>query len=99
MDADAEREFREFVAARSAALPATDLRVALAAALRRLTPRQHAEHVIVSGGVSADRVVRLVEVPTGRVVAEKLLAPAKRRLTGAWIAPVRGTPPPGAVVL
>ena len=58
-----------------------------------------ADHFIVAGGVSDDQVVRLVDLRTGRVVAEKRLTPAKRRLTGAWIAPVRGTPPPGAVVL
>jgi hypothetical protein len=36
---------------------------------------------------------------TGRQLAERQLAPAGWLVTGTWLAPVRGTPPPGAVVL
>jgi hypothetical protein len=58
------------------------------------------EHFLVSGGVSsARRLVRLVELRTGRTVVQKVVAPFGRMLTAAWVAPVRGTPPPGAVVL
>ncbi|HST67415.1 MAG TPA: hypothetical protein VLM05_19740, partial [Mycobacteriales bacterium] len=43
--------------------------------------------------------VRLVELGSGRVVAEKALAPAGRELTGVWLRPLVGPAPAGAVVL
>lgn len=52
-------------------------------------------HVVVAAG----REVRVVDVTTGRVVAEKTLAPAGRLLVGVWLRPLDGTAPPGAVVL
>lgn len=52
-------------------------------------------HCVVQVGRSA----RVVEIPSGRVVAERQLAPAGRQLTGVWLAPLDGAAPPGAVVL
>jgi hypothetical protein len=58
------------------------------------------EHFIVWGGVSTGRrLVRLVELRTGRVVAGKVVAPAGRMLTGLWLAPVHGDAPPGPIVV
>ncbi len=46
-----------------------------------------------------NRAVRVVDLHTGRVLAEKVVVPAYRKLTAVWLAPVRGTSPPGAIVL
>ncbi len=45
------------------------------------------------------RTVRVVDRRTGRVLAQKVLAPAGRKLTNVWLAPVHGDAPPGAIVL
>lgn len=49
--------------------------------------------------VALGRTVRVVDVTTGRVVAEKTLAPAGQLLVGVWLRPLVGAAPPGAVVL
>jgi hypothetical protein len=43
--------------------------------------------------------VGVVELGSGRVLSEKRLAPAGGDLTGVWPAALRGTAPPGAIVL
>jgi hypothetical protein len=49
--------------------------------------------------VRAGTAIRLVNLADGRVLAERQLVAAGRELTGVWLAPLGGTPPPGAVVL
>jgi hypothetical protein len=43
--------------------------------------------------------VRVVELSSGRVVAEKQVAPAGQRLLGIWLATLDRPAPPGAIVL
>ena len=52
-------------------------------------------HVVVASG----RTVRVVELATGRVVAEKELAPAGQPLVTVWLAPRVGPVPAGAIVI
>jgi hypothetical protein len=52
-------------------------------------------HYVVRAGGS----VRVVELGSGRVLAEKRLAPTGGDLTGVWPVALRGTAPPGAIVL
>jgi len=52
-------------------------------------------HYLVRTGGS----VRVVELGSGRVLTEKRLAPAGGDLTGVWPVALRGTAPPGAIVL
>jgi hypothetical protein len=49
--------------------------------------------------VRTGRSVRVVNFRSGRVLAERDLAAAGRELTGVWLAPLDGPPPPGAIVL
>ena len=49
--------------------------------------------------VLAGRVVRVVDVGSGRVLAERTLVAPGRELTGVWLAPLDGPPPPGAITL
>lgn len=49
--------------------------------------------------VRAGGSVRVVELGSGRVLNEKRLAPAGGDLTGVWPVALRGTAPPGAIVL
>ena len=51
-------------------------------------------HYLVRTGNS----VRVVELRSGRVLAEHRLAPTGSDLTGVWLAALTGTAPPGAVV-
>jgi hypothetical protein len=53
-------------------------------------------HYVARAGGS----VRVVELGSGRVLAEKRLAPTGAGdLTGVWPVALRGTAPPGAIVL
>ncbi len=52
-------------------------------------------HYLLRAGGS----VRVVELGSGRVLSEKRLAPAGGDLTGVWPVALRGTAPPGAIVL
>jgi hypothetical protein len=49
--------------------------------------------------VRAGTAIRLVDLASGRVLAERDLAAAGRELTAVWLAPLHGPPPPGAIVL
>jgi hypothetical protein len=49
--------------------------------------------------VLVGRSVRVVEVRSGRVVAEREVAAPGRVLSEVWLAPLDGVPPPGAIVL
>jgi hypothetical protein len=49
--------------------------------------------------VATDQTVRVVELATGRVLAEKKVARAGEHLAGVWLAPLTGAVPPGAVVI
>ena len=52
-------------------------------------------HYVVRNGGS----IRVVELGSGRVLAEKRLAPTDGELTGVWPMALRGAAPPGAIVL
>jgi hypothetical protein len=49
--------------------------------------------------VRAGTAVRLVNLADGRVLAQRQLVAAGREVTGVWLAPLDGPPPPGAIVL
>jgi hypothetical protein len=49
--------------------------------------------------VATDQTVRVIELATGRVLAEKKVARAGEHLIGVWLAPVTGPVPPGALVV